>query len=1138
MKDFVHLHVHSEYSMLDGMCRFPELVEVCSTMGMPAVAVTDHGGMFGAIPFYNEAKKSGVKPIIGCEFYVAKTHRTARDARSAQDAGYHLILLAQDEIGYRNLMALSSIGYLEGFYYKPRVDKESLEKHRDGLIALSACLKGEVPNKILTNDHNGARAAAGEYTDIFGANGFFIELQDHGIREQSVVNAELVSLARELDLGLVATNDVHFLKRDDHYAHDILLCIQTGKTLSDKSRMRFDNDNFYLKSPEEMYDLFGEIPESLSNTVAIAERCNLDFGFGDYQLPTIEPPAGLSNAQYLRKLSENGLRERYGDPSEEHIKQLNHELGVIENMGFVDYFLIVWDLVNFARKEKIQIGPGRGSGASSIVAFSLGITGVDPIKHKLVFERFLNPERISMPDFDLDFGDRRRDEIFRYIIERYGADNVAQIITFGTLGARQAVKDVGRVLQVPFGEVDQLSKRIDPMKSLEENLEENGAVKEYYGSGEKARGLLDTALRLEGLTRHASVHAAGVVVTPETITKYVPLYRGKSDEQVTQYDMGIVEDIGLLKIDVLGLKTLTIIDDCVKAVKRRHGIEIDFDNIDEDDPATYQMISRAETDGVFQLESDGMKDLCRRIKPDNFKEMVPILALFRPGPMGAKEAYINRKLGKEEAKAFHPALDDILDDSYGVLLYQEHVLRLAAEIAGYSLGDADILRRAMGKKKKKEMEQERVRFLDGARERGLSEKDATAIFEAVEPFAAYGFNKAHTTAYAVLSFQTAYLKANYPVEFMAALLTAEQGDTDKLVQYVKIARSMGLEILAPDINESWVKFWAITDNSIRIGMGAIKGMGNAAIGEIIGVRNKGGEFVSISDFCGRVELRSVNRGSIEALIKAGAFDCFGNGRQPLYVSLDDMIEAGKKAFRDRQIGQENLLSGFDDTEVESFDTPSGNTDEWPYLEFLSYEKEALGFSLSGHPLDKYKDDIEKFCDASVLDVLTGKKTGKVTIAGIITRLRTITDRRGREMCFLSIEDDSGEVEVIVFADAYAASEFILFMDKPILVRGKAENKDDNPKILANQILSLDEIELSLAKECHITVKVDGEYQEYLSEIKRIADRYVGKCPLFIHIRKNGKETMIRTSPDFGITPSKPFLNAIDRLLGKGYVKLQ
>jgi DNA polymerase-3 subunit alpha len=693
-------------------------------------------------------------------------------------------------------------------------------------------------------------------------------------------------------------------------------------------------------------------------------------------------------------------------------------------------------------------------------------------------------------------------------------------------------------MQVPYGEVDQLSKRIDPMKSLKANLDENESVKEYYGSGKKAQELLDIALRLEGLTRHASVHAAGVVVTPESITKYVPLYRGKSSGQVTQYDMGIVEDIGLLKIDVLGLKTLTIIDDCVKAVKRRHGIEIDFEEIDENNPATYQMISRAETEGVFQLESDGMKDLCRRIKPDNFNEMVPILALFRPGPMGAKEAYIRRKQGQEKAKAFHPALDDILDDSYGVLLYQEHVLRIAAEIAGYSLGDADILRRAMGKKKKKEMEQERTRFISGARERGLSEKDATAIFEAVEPFAAYGFNKAHTTAYAVLSFQTAYLKANYPVEFMAALLTSEQGNTDKLVQYVKIARSMGLNILAPDINESWVNFWAVSNTDIRIGMGAVKGMGNAAIGEIIRARDKGGLFTSLTDFCGRVELRSVNRGSIEALIKAGAFDSVAEGRQPLYVSLDNSIEAGKKTFRDRQIGQENLLGGFNDSTQETLDTPLAEIDEWPYLEFLGYEKEALGFALSGHPLDKYKDDIEKFCNASVSDVLNGRKTGKVTAAGIITRLRTITDRRGREMCFLSIEDDTGTVEVVVFADAYAASEFILFMDKPILVRGKAESKDDNPKIIANEVLSLDEIELSLAKECHITVQVDEAYQEYLGEIKRIAGRYVGKCPLFIHIRKNGKETLVRTSPDFGITPSKPFLNAVDRLLGKGHVKLQ
>ncbi|MCP4231443.1 MAG: DNA polymerase III subunit alpha [bacterium] len=1139
MKEFVHLHVHSEYSMLDGMCRLSELADASREMGMPAIAVTDHGGLFGTIPFYNAAKKAGVKPIIGCEFYVAKTHRTARDARSPQDAGYHLILLAQDEIGYRNLMALSTIGYLEGFYYKPRVDKESLQKHREGLIATSACLKGEIPAKILNNDYSGARRVAGEYADIFGINGFFIELQDHGIQEQVKANSELISIARELDLGIVATNDVHFVNRGDSHAHDILLCIQTGKTLSDKSRMRFANDNFYLKTPEEMYALFGETPEALTNTLAIAERCNLDFDFGEYSLPTIEPPTGFTNNQYLRKLAEEGFHNRYPtSPSQNHIDQLNHELVVIEEMGFVDYFLIVWDLVNFARENDIQVGPGRGSGASSIVAYSLGITGVDPIEHKLVFERFLNPERISLPDFDLDFGDRRRDEIFSYIIEKYGADNVAQIITFGTLGARQAVKDVGRVMQVPYGEVDQLSKRIDPMKKLRKNLEENESVKEYYASGGKAKELLDTALRLEGLTRHASVHAAGIVVTPESITKYVPLYRGKSDEQVTQYDMGIVEDIGLLKIDVLGLKTLTIIDDCVKAVKRRYGTELDFDDIDEDNPPTYKMVSRAETDGVFQLESDGMKDLCRRIKPDNFKEMVPILALFRPGPMGAKDAYTNRKQGREKAKAFHPALDRILDDSYGVLLYQEHVLRLAAEIAGYTLGEADILRRAMGKKKKKEMEEQRTKFIAGSRERGMSEKDATAIFEAVTPFAAYGFNKAHTTAYAVLSFQTAYLKANFPVEFMAALLTSEQNNTDKLVHYIKVARSMGLEIQSPDINESWVNFWAVNDTVIRIGMGAIKGLGKSAIGEIIKVRNKEGPFISLSDFCGRVEQRAVNRGSIEALIKAGAFDCLNTGRQPLYVALDGAIEAGKKAYHDRAIGQENLLGGLSETPTAVPETPPYDTEEWPYLDLLGYEKEALGLSLSGHPLEKYRDDIEKFCNAAIDDVLAGRKTGAVTVAGVISRLRTITDRRGREMCFLSIEDEDGTVEVVVFADAYSASEFILFMDKPILVRGKAETKDANPKIIASQIISLDEIELSLAEECHITVRADDAFEEYLDEIKRIAIRYNGKCQLVLHIRKNGKETVVRTAPEYSISPSKTFISTINRLLGKGHVKLQ
>jgi DNA polymerase-3 subunit alpha len=1140
MPEFVHLHVHSDYSTLDGMCRIEPLCDRVAEMGMPAVAVTDHANLFGAIRFTEAARERGVKPIIGSEMYVAPDGRLSRTSKSHQDVGYHILLLAQDDVGYRNLMELSTIGYLEGFYYKPRVDKEVLDKYAAGLIGLSSCLKGEIARAILADNHSGARRVAADYSDIFGAGNFYLELMDQGIAEQHKINRELVDIASEMDLGLVATNDVHYLKSEDARAHDVLLCIGTRKTLKDVDRLRFSSAGFYLRTPDEMARLFADAPEAISNTVAIAERCSLEIDTESYNLPRFVPPNGKTGATYLRELCAEALPRFYAGSPESGRAQMEHELYVIENTGFVDYFLIVWDIVRYSKNQGIMVGPGRGSGAGSIVAYLLGITGVDPIEHNLVFERFLNPERISMPDFDLDFGDRRRQEVIDYITQKYGQESVAQIVTFGTLGARQAVKDVGRVLQIPYGEADQVTKNIHPFGSLEKSLEENDYLRDYYEGNPKGREMIDLAMELEGLTRHTSVHAAGVVVAPDKLTRYSPLCRAKVDAEVTtQYDMYSVEKIGLLKIDCLGLRTLTVIEDSLKAINRRRGVEINFEKVNQDDPLTYEIIRRADTDGVFQLESEGMRDLCRRVAPRNFKELVPILALFRPGPMGsgATETFIKSKRGTEKPKHVHPKLDEILEDAFGAILYQEHVLRIAAEIAGFTLGQADVLRRAMGKKKVKEMAHQKRRFVEGAVERGTDENVAAEIFETVAPFAQYGFNKAHTTAYAVLSFQTAYLKANYPVEFMASLLTSELGNTDKLVEYVKAANRMGITVLKPDINESWYNFWAEDDNTIRMGMAAVKNVGMAAIDDIVRARNKGGPFESLTDLCSRVDLQMVNRSVIESLVKAGAFDSLGIGRAPLFTYLDTALERGRRVGRDRERRQETLLSGFVEGEVSTGDEDVSG-DEWPHLELLAFEKELIGVALSGHPLDGFGEVIKRYTNASVKDVANFRSPERVSVAGVVSRWRAVTDKRGREMCFMTIEDEDTTVEVVVFADAYAASEFVIFNDRPVLVRGRAERNAEGAKLIASEVISLEDAEYRLSKALHVTVNGDDALDENLDELRRVISRYRGECAVFVHVPQNGRDVVMRASPDFAVKPDRSLVKSLERLLGKGRVRLE
>lgn len=1136
MAEFTHLHIHSEYSFLDGMCRPREIAARVRELGMSAVALTDHGGLFGAVPFYKAALEEGVKPIIGCELYVAPESRLVKKAGPRGEAGAHLVVLAENEEGYRNLLTLSTKGYLEGFYYKPRVDVELLGEYNRGLIALSACLKGDVAQAVLAGDWARADRVVGGYVDIFGREGFFLELQDHGIPEQHRVNRGLYELADRHKLKLVASNDVHYVNAGDARAHDVLLCIQTGKKLSDPGRMRFDTDQVYLKSPEEMAALFADLPAAIKETANIAERCNVELAFGEVRLPRFDVPEGGSAADFLRKLASEGLARRFPDAGPDLRERLEFEIGVITQMGMEAYFLIVWDVVRFARSSGITVGPGRGSAASSLTAYLLGITGVDPIEHGLVFERFLNPERISMPDFDIDFGDRRRDEVFTYVTEKYGQESVAQIITFGTMAARAAVKDVGRVLEIPFAEADMISKEINPMAPLAESLKENAVLKREYEDNRRVRECIDLALQLEGLTRHPSVHAAGVVIAPDELTNYTGLFRGRKHEVTTQFDMNAVEALGLLKIDVLGLKTLTVIEDAINAVKRRRGLDVTFENVRYDDDATYDLLCRADTDGVFQLESEGMRDLCRRVAPHTFKELIPILALFRPGPMGsgATEQFINRKHGRATAPPLHPTLEPILDDAHGAILYQEHVMKIASEVAGYSLGQADILRRAMGKKKRREMKAQRESFVEGARRRGYSKGEAEAIFDAVAPFAEYGFNKAHATAYAVLSYQTAYLKANYSPEFIAALLTSEQGNADKIVQYVRSARQMGLEILPPEINSSWYNCWVEDDDRIRMGMGAIKNVGRAAIDELVAARERGGPFASLTDFCSRVDLRIVNRAVVESLIKVGAFDPFGKGRAPLYEGVDAALEVGKRLHRDRTLGQGSLLGSWGEDAGAEEDKVEGN--EWHHLDFLRYEKELLGVTISGHPLDRYRDVLTRHGAVTVGDVLAGRAGRTAKVGGMVGRIKTIADKKGREMAFFTLEDD-GAVEIIAFADCYAKAEFVIFVDRPVLVQGNVRRDEGAYKIIADDVTSLEDAEYRFAREIHITLPENAD-AELLADMEKVIGRHVGRCAVFFHVRRNGREVIIRARPEFNCNPTRQLVRSLERFTGRGQVELK
>ena len=1145
--NFVHLHLHSQYSLLDGAIKLDDLVERAREYRMPAVAVTDHGNMFGAVEFYSKAMAAGVKPIIGCEVYVAPGSRlTKGNARGSSEASYHLVLLCKNLVGYKNLCYLISTAYRDGFYYKPRIDWDLLAKHNQGLIALSACLGGELPTLINLNQPDEALERARAISAVFDNRRFYLELQENYLPEQAKANQGLVKIARELDLPMVATNDCHYLSREEAFAHEVLLCIQTGKTMDDPNRMRFANEEFYVKTPDEMIELFKDYPDAIANTIEIAERCNLELDFDTYHFPQYEKPADKTLDEVLAEQSHAGLESRLAeirkvrdvdaDLEKVYRERLDSELECIKQMGFPGYFLIVADFINWGKDNGIPVGPGRGSAAGSLVAFAIRITDIDPIPYNLLFERFLNPERVSMPDIDVDFCIYGREEVIEYVRQKYGKENVAQIITFGTMLAKGVLRDVGRALNIPYGEVDKIAKLVPNVLgiTLKKAIAQEPKLKALAEKDPKVKELVKIALALEGLTRHASTHAAGVVVTPRPLSEYLPLYTDpKSGGQVTQFPMNYVEKIGLVKFDFLGLKTLTVIENAVRLVHAGKSRDFDLKLIRDDDPKTYELLSRGETTGVFQLESSGMKEYLVKLKPSCFEDLIAMVALYRPGPLGSGmvDSFIKRKQGQETFKYDFPQLEPILKDTYGVIVYQEQVMQIAQALGGYSLGGADLLRRAMGKKKPEEMAKQKKIFLKGAEENKLNLKKAEAVFDLMAKFAEYGFNKSHSAAYALVALHTAYLKAHYPVEFMAALLTEDMENTDKVIKNISEVRAMGIEVHPPDINASDRSF-TVDEQAIRFGLGAVKGVGTAALDSVLEVRrNK--PFSSLQDFCERVDLRKVNKKVVEALIKCGAFDSLGGKRSQFVAALEEAMDIGQRLQRERESGQESL---FGSNEVVSF---GGNgygqlpeMDEWPEKELLSFEKESLGFYVTGHPLDRHRDSMKRMatCDAAALPERTDKET--VRICGIVAGIKELMTKKGDRMAFITLEDLSGSVELVVFPETYAAAMELLQGEEPLLVTGEVDIGEEACKILVSEVQLLRDAKERQTERVHIRLTTPGLNDVQLRALKQIVQRYRGGCEVRLHVViPNRSETVIKLPERLKMAASDEAMMEAEKLFG-------
>jgi DNA polymerase III subunit alpha len=1179
MSDFVHLHCHTEFSLLDGACRIDELLDQAAALKMPALAVTEHGNMFSSVVFHDAARKRGINPILGCEVYVAPGDRRDKSGTPGETAN-HLVLLAENETGFKNLIKLVSSGYTEGFYYKPRIDKQILAQHSEGLIGLSSCLKGEVASEIRTEHAKRALAAAATYRDILGAGNFFLEMQYQGIEEQRIVNNGLLPIARDLDMPLVVTNDVHYLHQHDSKPHDLLLCIGTGKSVHDEKRLKYHGDQFFLKTAAQMATVFGDYPEAMRNTLAIAERCNVVIPSGTLHVPKFEVPSEYTLDDYFEHVSRQGyadrlprLRQLAADGKlrhslEEYDARLDYEIAMIKRMGYTGYFMIVWDFIRYAREHGIPVGPGRGSAAGSLVAYCLRITDVDPIDYDLLFERFLNPERVSMPDIDVDFCERRRGEVIEYVTRKYGRENVSQIITFGTMKAKAVIRDVGRVLDMAYADVDRIAKQIPPAldMTLAKALTENPVLREMRDKDPRVKDVLDMGQRLEGMSRNAGVHAAGVVIAPGPITDYAPLYKSNRDEITTQWAMKEVERVGLLKMDFLGLSTLTLIQDALAEIKRTEHIVLDIDGVPLDDAKTYQVFCDGQTFGIFQFESSGMRELLRKSKPQRLDDLIALNALYRPGPLksGMVDDYVARKQGKTEVKYDLAALEPILADTYGVIAYQEQVMRIAAVLAGFTLGQSDVLRKAMGKKDPKVMAKQREAFLEGTKKKGISEKKATKIFELMEYFAGYGFNKSHSTAYAFLAYQTAFLKANYPRHFAAALLTIEAANTDKLALYITESRDRGIAVLPPDVNESQMHF-SVVPEGVRFGLTAIKGLGEGAIQAILDVRARTGRITALHQLAEELDLRVANRRVFEALVKSGACDSLvlpvpdgarvapAVGRARLMRGLDLALEHGARVQRDREQGQANL---FGEAVPSSSDAPDGTVPEgppWTEMEWLANEKEALGLYLSGHPVDRHTPDLRAFGARTVGDLLGLEvpeaeegQPGRllledVAVGGVVAAVRALKTKKGDPMAVLTLEDAQGSIETVVFPETYGRYRHLIETGALLLVKGKFERDEDSTRFQANELAPLEGLRERMARSVNIHLNATAS-RSTLEALWDVLAQHQGDRPIVLELEVAHDTRRLRVkanvTPQIRVKPSEQLITAVERVCGAGSVVLQ
>ncbi len=1146
MSSFVHLHLHSQYSLLDGANRLDDLLTAAKEAEMPAMALTDHGNLFGAVDFYNRANSAGIKPIIGMEAYVAQGSRLERQAQRGRSN--HLVLLAKNQTGYQNLIKLTSRSYLEGFYYKPRVDMELLRQYGDGLICLSACLKGKVNEQILSNQETEAEATAKEFLDIFGQENVYLELQDHEIPEQSQANEVLRRIARRNGISTVVTNDCHYLRKDDWFAHDVLLCIGTQKTLSDTDRLKYSSRQFYLKTADEMYRVFPSDSAAIENTLAIAERCNLEIETDEFHLPEFPVPVGHDLDSYFIQVVQAGLEQRLielrrtADTSgglaleeEFYHARLSNEIEVIRRMGFSGYFLIVWDFIRHARTEGIPVGPGRGSAAGSLVAYALRITDIDPMRYNLLFERFLNPDRVSLPDIDIDFCMRRRGEVIQYVSEKYGRDRVAQIITFGTLAAKAVLRDVGRVMGIPYGKVDRIAKLIPDMtRSLSEATESVGSLSAEIEKDPEVSRIVEVGTRLEGLTRHASLHAAGVVITPRPIDELVPLYKTSKDEIVTQWDKDVIEDLGLLKMDFLGLRTLTVIDDTVKILQQRE-IELDLDNVPLDDPDTYRLFCDGRTSGIFQFESAGMKDLLRRAQPSQFEDLAAFNALYRPGALsvGMVEEYIKRKRGQKKVRYVLEETKPIPEETYGVIAYQEQVMQIAVEVGGFSMGEADVLRKAMGKKKPEVMAEQKQKFIDGAGHRGVEKKKARELWDYIEPFAGYGFNKSHSVAYAMLAYKTAYLKSHHPVAFMTAMLTSEMSSKDNVAKYFQECRDMGIAVLPPDVNESAWSFAAV-EGSIRFGLGAVKGIGASAVDTILEARRRVGRFKNLLHFASEVDLRSINHKAFECLIKAGCFDSLGYERSGLYASLDPILDYAQRQRKEKEEGQGSLFSG---PKGESSE-PSYDGPQWAERQRLHYEKEALGFYLTGNPLSEFEDKLARLITHTTAS-LKSDSEGKVALGGLVTRLKSNRIKSGpnagRMMARFVLEDLQGTVPVAVFADQLKRFGSHLKEEAIVVIKGTSRDRGADVEITLEDLVALEEAQDSLVHQLEIQIPENLPTNKML-KLRDVLIEHSGDLPVCLHMNLGGRVVQINPQERFRVRLDPRLVESIESVLGPGAVR--